>query len=52
MDIEMANKNSTRKAKTKDNKTYKNRGVATPLVPKAGVTRTRRRLEDGGKITT
>ena len=30
---------------------YKDRGVATPSIPKAGITKKRRRLEDGGKST-
>lgn len=39
----MANDNKKRK--------YKDRGVADPGIPKAGFTKTRRRLEDGGKAT-
>ena len=30
---------------------YKDRGVAAPSIPKAGFTKTRRRLESGGKVT-
>ena len=30
---------------------YKDRGVAAPSIPKAGITKKRRRLEDGGKAT-
>ena len=33
------------------NKKIKDRGVAAPSIPKAGITRRRRRLEDGGKAT-
>jgi hypothetical protein len=33
------------------NRRYKDRGVAAPSIPKAGITRRRRRLEDGGKAT-
>ena len=29
----------------------KDRGVAEPSIPKAGITKRRRRLEDGGKAT-
>lgn len=29
----------------------KDRGVAAPSIPKAGITKRRRRLEDGGKAT-
>ena len=39
-------------AKSNDKKTVKDRGTAHPTVPKAGFTRRRRRLEDGGKFTT
>ena len=39
-------------AKDKDNHKYKDRGVAHPTIPKAGFTKKRRRLEDGGKATT
>lgn len=39
-------------AKANDNKKYKDRGVASPAIPKAGFTKKRRRLEDGGKTTT
>lgn len=39
-------------AKKKDNRKYKDRGVAAPSIPKAGFTKKRRRLEDGGKLTT
>lgn len=39
-------------AKRTDKKKVKDRGVPAPLVPKAGVTKKRRRLEDGGKATT
>ena len=31
---------------------YKDRGVADPGIPRAGFTKTRRRLENGGKATT
>lgn len=31
------------------NKRIKDRGVAAPSIPKAGITKRRRRLEDGGK---
>lgn len=34
-----------------DRRKYKDRSVAAPSIPKAGFTKTRRRLEDGGKIT-
>lgn len=33
-------------------KKYKDRGVAAPSIPKAGITKKRRRLEDGGKAST
>jgi len=33
------------------NKKIKDRGVAAPSIPKAGFTKKRRRLEDGGKAT-
>lgn len=33
------------------NKKIKDRGVAHPTIPKAGITKKRRRLEDGGKLT-
>jgi len=33
-------------------KKYKDRGVAAPSIPKAGFTKKRRRLEDGGKAST
>ena len=33
------------------NKKVKDRGVAAPSIPKAGFTKIRRRLEDGGKAT-
>lgn len=33
------------------NKKIKGRGVAAPSIPKAGFTKRRRRLEDGGKAT-
>ena len=33
------------------NKKIKDRGVAAPSITKAGITRRRRRLEDGGKVT-
>lgn len=33
-------------------KKVKDRGVAAPSIPKAGFTKKRRRLEDGGKATT
>ena len=32
-------------------KKIKDRGIAVPSIPKAGITRKRRRLEDGGKAT-
>ena len=32
-------------------KKIKDRGVAVPSIPKAGITRRRRRLEYGGKAT-
>lgn len=32
-------------------KKIKGRGVAAPSIPKAGFTKRRRRLEDGGKAT-
>ena len=38
-------------AKNSDNRKYKDRGVAAPSIPKAGFTKKRRRLEDGGKAT-
>jgi len=41
------NKNNARPAQ----KRIKDRGVAAPSIPKAGYTKHRRRLEDGGKIT-
>lgn len=44
----MANSNNNPKA----NKRIKDRGRGVPLVPKAGFTKQRRRLEDGGKATT
>lgn len=43
MDITMANNTNNRK--------YKDRGRAHPTVPKAGITKKRRRLEDGGKAS-
>ena len=33
------------------NKKIKDSGVAAPSIPKAGFTKRRRRLEDGGKAT-
>lgn len=33
------------------NKRIKDRGVAAPSIPKTGITKRRRRLEDGGKAT-
>lgn len=39
-------------AETTNKRKYKDRGVADPCIPKAGVTKHRRRLEDGGKSTT
>ena len=33
------------------NKRIKDRGDAAPSIPKAGFTKRRRRLEDGGKAT-
>ena len=39
-------------AETNNKRKYKDRGVADPGIPKAGVTKHRRRLEDGGKSTT
>ena len=33
------------------NKKIKDRGVPAPSIPKAGFTKRRRRLEDGGKAT-
>lgn len=36
-------------AKKTDKRKYKDRGVAAPSIPKAGITKKRRRLEDGGK---
>lgn len=39
----MADDNTKRK--------YKDRGVADPAIPRAGFTKRRRRLEDGGKST-
>lgn len=38
-------------AKNNDNRRYKDRSTAAPSVPKAGFTKTRRRLEYGGKAT-
>ena len=38
-------------AKDNNKRKYKDRGVAAPSIPKAGITKTRRRLEDGGKAT-
>lgn len=38
-------------AKDNDKRKYKDRGVAHPTIPKAGITKKRRRLEDGGKAT-
>lgn len=35
-----------------DKRKYKDRGIAHPTIPKAGITKRRRRLEDGGKIKT
>ena len=32
-------------------KKIKDRGIAAPSIPKAGITKRRRRLEDGGKAT-
>ena len=32
-------------------KKIKDRGVAAPSMPKAGITKRRRRVEDGGKAT-
>lgn len=48
----MAFLNINTMAKDKDNRKYKDRGVAHPTIPKAGFTKKRRRLEDGGKATT
>ena len=36
-------------ANNKDKRKYKDRGVAAPSIPKAGFTKKRRRLENGGK---
>ena len=33
------------------NKKIKDRGISAPSIPKAGITKRRRRLEDGGKAT-
>ena len=33
------------------NNRINDRGVAAPSIPKAGITKRRRRLEDGGKAT-
>ena len=38
--------------KRNDIKVINDRGTAHPTVPKAGVTRKRRRLGDGGTVTT
>ena len=38
-------------AKNNDQRKYNDRGVAAPSIPKAGFTKRRRRLEDGGKAT-
>ena len=38
-------------AKDNNKRKYKDRGVAAPSIPKAGITKTRRRLENGGKAT-
>ena len=40
---DMVNNNNRRR--------YKDRGVADPGIPRAGFTKTRRRLENGGKAT-
>jgi hypothetical protein len=34
-----------------DRRKYEDRGIAAPSIPKAGFTKRRRRLEDGGKAT-
>lgn len=39
-------------AESKDKRKYKDRGVASPTIPKAGFTKKRRRLEDGGQTST
>jgi len=38
-------------AENNNKRKYKDRGVAAPSIPKAGFTKKRRRLEDGGKVT-
>ena len=38
-------------AKNNNKNRIKDRGRAHPTVPKAGITKNRRRLEDGGKAT-
>lgn len=38
-------------AKNNYQRKYNDRGVAAPSIPKAGFTKRRRRLEDGGKAT-
>lgn len=38
-------------ANSTDKKKFKDRVVAAPSIPKAGFTKKRRRLEDGGKAT-
>lgn len=48
----MTNSNTDIMAKNNNKRKYKDRGVADPGIPKAGITKHRRRLEDGGKSTT
>ena len=47
----MTNLNTDIMSKNTNNRKYKDRGVAAPTIPKAGFTKRRRRLEDGGKTS-
>ena len=42
---------TNQKTVANDRRKYKDRSIAAPSIPKVGFTKTRRRLEDGGKIT-
>lgn len=48
----MSKTNNKQAAKATDRRKYKDRAVAAPSIPKAGITKKRRRLENGGKATT
>ena len=47
----MIQQTTNQKPIANDRRKYKDRSVAAPSIPKVGFTKTRKRLEDGGKIT-